>query len=179
MTLPSEVMTASRRLENEGEAAGRLRIGIQALVLFFFGLVAELVVARLINIKHMQHTERAAGVETELQAARFQFMGGVVPAIVHGVATLVPLLVFDWPPIIEICTVISLGSGGGIGIDGVTHAAIASMPSHVATRRMEPTGCYEQSPVQPSVAKFQAVRAWICQRGWRSATVSRPHPSAF
>jgi small-conductance mechanosensitive channel len=101
MTLPSEVMTASKRLENEGEAAGRLRIGIQALVLFFFGLVAELVVARLINIKHMQHTERAAGVETELQAARFQFMGGVVPAIVHGVATLVPLLVFDWPPIIE------------------------------------------------------------------------------
>ncbi|AYG57625.1 mechanosensitive ion channel family protein [Rhizobium jaguaris] len=101
MTLPSEVMTASQRLENEGEAVGRLRIGIQILVLFFLGLVAELVVARLINIKHMQHTERAAGVETELQAARFQFMGGVVPAIVHGVATLIPLLVFDWPPIIE------------------------------------------------------------------------------
>ncbi|MBB4567760.1 mechanosensitive ion channel family protein [Rhizobium leucaenae] len=101
MTLPSEVMTASMRLENEGEAAGRLRIGIQALVLFFFGLVAELVVARLINAKHMQHTERAAGIETELQAARFQFMGGVVPAIVHGVAILFPLLIFDWPPIIE------------------------------------------------------------------------------
>ncbi|MBB5576769.1 MULTISPECIES: mechanosensitive ion channel family protein [Rhizobium] len=101
MTLPSEVMTATMKLENEGEAAGRLRIGIQALVLFFFGLVAELVVARLINAKHMQLTERAAGVETELQAARFQFMGGVVPAIVHGVAMLVPLLIFDWPPIIE------------------------------------------------------------------------------
>ncbi|MDL2400196.1 mechanosensitive ion channel family protein [Rhizobium mayense] len=101
MTLPSEVMTASQKLGQEGAAAGRLRIGIQALVLFFFGLLAELVVARLINIKHMQHTERAAGVETELQAARFEFMGGVVPAIVHGVATLIPLLVFDWPPIIE------------------------------------------------------------------------------
>ncbi|MGV1764251.1 mechanosensitive ion channel domain-containing protein [Rhizobium rhizogenes] len=101
MTLPSEVMAASQKLEAEGEAAGRLRIGIQALVLFFLGLVAEWVVGRLINAKHTQRTKEAAGVETELQAARFQFMGGVVPAIVHGLATLIPLLIFDWPPIIE------------------------------------------------------------------------------
>ena len=101
MTLPSEVMAATEKLGDEGKAAGRLRIGIQALVLFFFGLVAELAVGRLINAKHIQRTEKAAGVETELQAARFQFMGGVIPAIVHGVAALVPLLVFDWPPIIQ------------------------------------------------------------------------------
>ncbi|HEY0121432.1 MAG TPA: mechanosensitive ion channel family protein [Rhizobium sp.] len=101
MTLPSEVMAASGKLEDEGEAAGRLRIGIQALVLFFLGLVAEWVVGRLIDAKHMQRTEKAAGVETELQAAHFQFMGGVVPAIVHGLATLIPLLIFDWPPVIE------------------------------------------------------------------------------
>ncbi len=63
--------------------------------------MAELAVARFINTKHMQRTERAAGIETELQAARFQFLGGVVPAIIHALVTLVPLLAFDWPPAIE------------------------------------------------------------------------------
>lgn len=101
MTLPSEVMTASQKLEGEGQAVGVLRIGIQVVLLFFLGMVAELVVARLINAKHTRLTERAAGEETPLQTARFQFMGGVVPAIVHGLATLIPLLAFDWPPIIE------------------------------------------------------------------------------
>ncbi|RAX41479.1 mechanosensitive ion channel family protein [Rhizobium tropici] len=101
MTLPSEVMTASEKLEGEGKAVGLLRITIQIVILFFLGLVAELAAARFINTKHMQRTERAAGVETELQAARFQFLGGVVPAIIHGLVTLVPLLAFDWPPAIE------------------------------------------------------------------------------
>lgn len=101
MTLPNEVMTASGKLEAEGKAVGLLRIIIQVVLLFFLGLVAELAVARFINTKHMQRTERAAGVETELQAARFQFLGGVVPAIIHALVTLVPLLAFDWPPAIE------------------------------------------------------------------------------
>ncbi|NTF40460.1 mechanosensitive ion channel family protein [Rhizobium rhizogenes] len=101
MTLPFEVMTASEKLGREGRAVGLLRIIIQVLVLFFLGLVAELAVARFINTKHMQRTERAAGIETELQAARFQFLGGVVPAIIHALVTLVPLLAFDWPPAIE------------------------------------------------------------------------------
>ncbi|MBM7044183.1 mechanosensitive ion channel family protein [Rhizobium lusitanum] len=101
MTLPYEVMTASEKLEREGRAVGVLRIIIQIVILFFLGLVAELAVARFINTKHMQRTERAAGIETELQAARFQFLGGVVPAIIHALVTLVPLLAFDWPPAIE------------------------------------------------------------------------------
>ncbi|OCI91952.1 mechanosensitive ion channel protein [Rhizobium sp. AC27/96] len=101
MTLPFEVMTASEKLGREGRAVGLLRIIVQVLVLFFLGLVAELAVARFINTKHMQRTERAAGIETELQAARFQFLGGVVPAIIHALVTLVPLLAFDWPPAIE------------------------------------------------------------------------------
>jgi len=101
MTLPYEVMTASEKLEREGRAVGILRIIIQVVILFFMGLVAELAVARFINTKHMRRTERAAGIETELQAARFQFLGGVVPAIIHALVTLVPLLAFDWPPAIE------------------------------------------------------------------------------
>ena len=101
MTLPYEVMTASEKLEREGRSVGALRIIIQVVILFFLGLVAELVVARFINTKHMRRTERAAGIETELQAARFQFLGGVVPAIIHALVTLVPLLAFDWPPAIE------------------------------------------------------------------------------
>ena len=101
MTLPYEVMTASEKLEREGRSVGVLRIIIQVVILFFLGLVAELVVARFINTKHMRRTERAAGIETELQAARFQFLGGVVPAIIHALVTLVPLLAFDWPPAIE------------------------------------------------------------------------------
>jgi small-conductance mechanosensitive channel len=101
MTLPDEVMTASEKLEGEGKSVGLVRITIQILLLFFLGQAAELVVARFIKTKHMQRTERAAGVETELQAARFQFLGGVVPAIIHGLVTLVPLLAFDWPPAIE------------------------------------------------------------------------------
>lgn len=101
MTLPYEVMTASEKLGTEGRAVGLLRIIVQIVILFFLGLVAELVVARFVNTKHMQRTERTAGVETELQAARFQFMGGVLPAIIHGLVTLVPLLAFDWPPAIE------------------------------------------------------------------------------
>jgi small-conductance mechanosensitive channel len=101
MTLPDEVMTASEKLEGEGKSVGLVRITIQVLLLFFLGQAAELVVARFIKTKHMQRTERAAGVETELQAARFQFLGGVVPAIIHGLVTLVPLLAFDWPPAIE------------------------------------------------------------------------------
>jgi small-conductance mechanosensitive channel len=94
-------MTASEKLEREGRAVGILRIIIQVVILFFMGLVAELAVARFINTKHMRRTERAAGIETELQAARFQFLGGVVPAIIHALVTLVPLLAFDWPPAIE------------------------------------------------------------------------------
>ena len=101
MTLPYEVMTASEKLEREGRSVGVLRTIIQVVILFFLGLVAELVVARFINTKHMRRTERAAGIETELQAARFQFLGGVVPAIIHALVTLVPLLAFDWPPAIE------------------------------------------------------------------------------
>ena len=101
MTLPYEVMTASEKLEREGRAVGILRIIIQVVILFFMGLVAELAVARFINTKHKRRTERAAGIETELQAARFQFLGGVVPAIIHALVTLVPLLAFDWPPAIE------------------------------------------------------------------------------
>ncbi len=101
MTLPYEVMTASEKLEREGRAVGILRIIIQVVILFFMGLVAELAVARFINTKHMRRTERAAAIETELQAARFQFLGGVVPAIIHALVTLVPLLAFDWPPAIE------------------------------------------------------------------------------
>ncbi len=101
MTLPYEVMTASEKLEGEGKSVGLVRIIVQIVLLFFLGLVAELAVARFINTRHMQRTERAAGTETELQAARFQFLGGVVPAIIHGLVTLVPLLAFDWPPVIE------------------------------------------------------------------------------
>ncbi|MGV1790052.1 mechanosensitive ion channel family protein [Rhizobium sp. A37_96] len=101
MTLPYEVMTASEKLEGEGRAVGLLRIVIQIVILFFLGLVAELTVARFINARHMQRAERAAGTETALQAARFQFLGGVVPAVIHGLVTLVPLLAFDWPPAIE------------------------------------------------------------------------------
>ncbi|NEI68677.1 mechanosensitive ion channel [Rhizobium lusitanum] len=101
MTLPYEVMTASEKLEGEGRAVGLLRIVIQIVILFFLGLVAELTVARFINTRHMQRAERAAGTETALQAARFQFLGGVVPAVIHGLVTLVPLLAFDWPPAIE------------------------------------------------------------------------------
>ena len=101
MTLPYEVMTASEKLGREGRAVGLLRIIIQIVILFFLGLVAELAVARFINTKHMQRTERAAGTETALQATRFQFLGGVIPAIIHALVTLVPLLAFDWPPAIE------------------------------------------------------------------------------
>lgn len=101
MTLPYEVMTASEKLEGEGRAVGLLRIVIQIVILFFLGLVAELTVGRFINARHMQRAERAAGTETALQAARFQFLGGVVPAVIHGLVTLVPLLAFDWPPAIE------------------------------------------------------------------------------
>lgn len=101
MTLPYEVMTASEKLEGEGRAVGLVRIVIQVVVLFFLGLVAELAAARFIDTKHMQRAERAAGTETALQAARFQFLGGVVPAIIHALVTLVPLLAFDWPPAIE------------------------------------------------------------------------------
>jgi len=101
MTLPYEVMAASEKLGREGRAVGLLRIVIQIVVLFFLGLVAELAVARFINTKHMRRAERAAGTETELQAARFQFLGGVIPAIIHALVTLIPLLAFDWPPAIE------------------------------------------------------------------------------
>ncbi|MFB2567140.1 mechanosensitive ion channel family protein [Rhizobium sp. IMFF44] len=101
ITLPYEVMTASEKLEEEGKSVGLVRIIVQIVLLFFLGLVAELAVARFINTRHMQRTERAADTETELQAARFQFLGGVVPAIIHGLVTLVPLLAFDWPPAIE------------------------------------------------------------------------------
>ncbi|RKD75056.1 mechanosensitive ion channel family protein [Rhizobium sp. WW_1] len=101
MTLPYEVMTASERLEGEGRSVGLVQIIVQIVILFFLGLVAELAVARFINARHMQRAERAAGTETALQAARFQFLGGVVPAIIHGLVTLVPLLAFDWPPAIE------------------------------------------------------------------------------
>lgn len=101
MTLPYQVMAASEKLEGEGRAVGLVRIVVQILILFFLGLVAELAVARFINTKHMQRAAKAAGTETELQAARFQFLGGVVPAIIHALVTLVPLLAFDWPPAIE------------------------------------------------------------------------------
>jgi len=101
MTLPYQVMMASEKLEDEGKAVGLLRIIIQIVILFFLGQVAELVVARFINSKRMRRQERATDAETELQAARSQFLGGVVPAIIHGLVTLIPLLAFDWPPAIE------------------------------------------------------------------------------
>ena len=101
MTLPYEVMAASEKLEGEGKSVGLVRIIIQIALLFLLGLVAELAVSHFINTRHVQRTGKADGAETELQAARFQFLGGVVPAIIHGLVTLVPLLAFDWPPVIE------------------------------------------------------------------------------
>ncbi len=101
MTLPFQVMTASEKLEDEGRTVGVLRIVIQVVILFFLGLVAELAVARFINFRREQRAGAATSTETELQAARFQFLGGVVPAIIHGMVTLIPLLAFDWPPVIE------------------------------------------------------------------------------
>ena len=101
MTLPYEVMAASEKLEGEGKSVGLVRIIIQIALLFLLGLVAELAVSHFINTRHVQRTGKADGTETELQAARFQFLGGVVPAIIHGLVTLVPLLAFDWPPVIE------------------------------------------------------------------------------
>jgi small-conductance mechanosensitive channel len=113
MTLPAEVMTASERLAAEVQKAGALRLAGQAIVLFLIGLAAEIVMRHLINAKRTHRAGHEASAETELQAARYQFLSGVIPAVVNTIVTLIPLLVFDWPPICEgiaIAAVIALAS---------------------------------------------------------------------
>ncbi|MDE1994918.1 MAG: mechanosensitive ion channel family protein [Rhizobiaceae bacterium] len=113
MTLPSEVMTASEKFEGEGAQVGWRHLAVQALVLFVLGWAAELAVRRLINVKRAHRIEQASDTVTELQSARYEFLSGVVPTVAHAVAMLVPLFIFEWPPVsqsIAIAMVIAICS---------------------------------------------------------------------
>ncbi|MBB4231171.1 mechanosensitive ion channel family protein [Rhizobium mongolense] len=97
MALPDEVASASGIVDREVEPVGVGRILVQTVALFLAGPLAELLfraVAPRPRIRRVDAEEPAG-----LYHAGVNLFYRLVPAIVFMIATLVALLVLNWPPV--------------------------------------------------------------------------------
>ncbi|KQV66088.1 mechanosensitive ion channel family protein [Rhizobium sp. Root1220] len=99
MELPAEVETASVIVEREVKPSGWVLITIEVVALFVAGPLAEILFRLMVPKPRIR---RADGeVVTVAHHAAANLVYRIVPALVFGVATLVPLVVFKWPPITQ------------------------------------------------------------------------------
>ncbi|WP_086995053.1 mechanosensitive ion channel family protein [Rhizobium sullae] len=97
MDLPEEVGDASEIVEREIAPSGWWLVTTKVLVLFVAGAAAELLLRLIVPRLRIR---RADGeVVTVAHHAAANLLYRIVPAIVFAVATLVPLLMFSWPPV--------------------------------------------------------------------------------
>jgi small-conductance mechanosensitive channel len=97
MDLPEEVAAADGIVDHEIEPAGAGWIIVQALTLFLAGTLAELLFRAATprpRIRRADSEEPAA-----LHHAGANLFYRVIPAIIFAIATILPLVAFDWPPV--------------------------------------------------------------------------------
>jgi small-conductance mechanosensitive channel len=96
MGLPNEVETASRIIDEEVEPVGWPRIVAQIFAVFFAGIIAELLFR---SVAPRPRIRRADGEGANpVHHAGANLLYRIVPPLIFTIATLVPLLVFAWPP---------------------------------------------------------------------------------
>lgn len=97
MEFPGEVETASEVVEREVAPTGWLLITTEVIALFITGAIVELLFRLIVPKPRIRRTDDE--VVTVAHHAAANLLYRVVPAIVFAMATLVPLLAFNWPPI--------------------------------------------------------------------------------
>ncbi|MDM9620183.1 mechanosensitive ion channel family protein [Rhizobium sp. S96] len=99
MGLPHEVEAASATVEREVEPAGWGLTAIKVLTLLFAGAIVELLFRVLVPKPKIKREDGEVVTVAHHAAANLTYR--IVPALVFGVATLVPLVLFNWPPITQ------------------------------------------------------------------------------
>ena len=99
MELPHEIETASDIVDREVEPSGWTLVTIEVLALLLAGLVAEMLFRLLVPKPRIRRADGEVVTVAHHAAANLAYR--IVPALVFGVATLVPLVVFKWPPITQ------------------------------------------------------------------------------
>ncbi|WP_411969710.1 mechanosensitive ion channel family protein [Rhizobium sp. 3T7] len=97
MELPGEVESASDIVEREVAPTGWVLITTKVIALFLTGAVVELLFRLIVPKPRIRRTDDE--VVTVAHHATTNLLYRIVPAIVFSMATLVPLLAFNWPPI--------------------------------------------------------------------------------
>ncbi len=97
MELPAEIETADGIVDREVEPAGAGWVVVEVLTLLLAGTLAELLFRAVTprpRVRRADTEEPAA-----LHHAGANIFYRVIPAIVFAIATMIPLLVFNWPPV--------------------------------------------------------------------------------
>jgi small-conductance mechanosensitive channel len=97
MTLPTEVESASEIVERDVSPKGWAFVTLELLVLFLAGPVAEMLFRVIVPKPRIRKADGETVTVAHHAAANLIYR--LVPALVFGVATLVPLVIFNWPPI--------------------------------------------------------------------------------
>lgn len=97
MALPDEVASASDIVEHEVAPSGWVLITTEVVVLFLAGALVELLFRIVVPKPKIRQSDDE--VMTVAHHATANLFYRIVPAVVFAVATLVPLLAFNWPPI--------------------------------------------------------------------------------
>lgn len=99
MELPHEVEAASAIVDREVEPSGWALVTIEVLALLLAGPAAEMLFRLLVPKPRIRRADGEVVTVAHHAAANLTYR--IVPALVFGVATLVPLVVFKWPPITQ------------------------------------------------------------------------------
>ncbi|CAN7459535.1 mechanosensitive ion channel family protein [Rhizobium sp. LjRoot258] len=97
MAIPDEVASASDIVEHEVAPSGWVLITTEVVVLFLAGALVELLFRIVVPKPKIRQSDDE--VMTVAHHATANLFYRIVPAVVFAVATLVPLLAFNWPPI--------------------------------------------------------------------------------
>ena len=99
MTLPDEVENASEIVEREVQPSGWAAVSFELLALFLAGAVAEVLFRMIVPRPRIKLEDGAVATVAHHAATNLSYR--VVPALVFCIATLVPLVLFNWPPITQ------------------------------------------------------------------------------
>ncbi|MCS0460147.1 MULTISPECIES: mechanosensitive ion channel family protein [Rhizobium] len=97
LAIPDEVASASDIVEREVAPSGWVLITTEVVMLFLAGALVELLFRIVVPKPQIRQSDDE--VMTVAHHATANLFYRIVPAVVFAVATLVPLLAFNWPPI--------------------------------------------------------------------------------
>ncbi len=97
MKLPEEAETATQIVETEVAPTGWVLITAEVAALFLTGAIVELLFRIIVPKPRIRRSDDE--VVTVAHHATANLLYRIVPALVFAMATLVPLLAFNWPPI--------------------------------------------------------------------------------